>query len=266
MKNLTRTVIFATFLMVGCAAPIKVKNTNRQPLNHYKNLQIFELKSDVIGETNDKVMNKIMTKAIGGILQLGRFKKVSRPEGSELEDKAAATEIVSLQELEDDPSPTATLQIFLTNYNKGNSFARFMFGALAGSGEVKLEMTVVDMKTKQEKLKAETVAKIEGSFASESNVVGPLSKAIVKFVREQFDFDRTYQTVNLTDGRDLFGEIRKVTDDKLYLIDGGTMYIIKRKRIQLITENQTTLTWKQISQRNYPGLNYNRYRDPVRIN
>ncbi|HEX7574061.1 MAG TPA: hypothetical protein VF514_13295, partial [Bacteroidota bacterium] len=57
---------------------------------------------------------------------------------------------------------------------------------LAGSGNVTLELDVVNRSTHQQIMKARTAANISGSFSSASNVVGPLSKAIVNFVDENF--------------------------------------------------------------------------------
>ncbi|MGH7597399.1 MAG: hypothetical protein ACREOI_13685 [bacterium] len=74
----------------------------------------------------------------------------------------------------------------MLKYKKGNSFLRFLFGTLAGGGEVSMELAVVNRATRKEILKAKTTAQIQGSFASENDVIPPLSKAIVKFTKENF--------------------------------------------------------------------------------
>lgn len=265
MKLYTTLLLLFCLFIFGCAAPVKVVNSKRTPLNHYKNLVVLNLQSDVIGETNDDVMNKIMEKTASGILRLNRFTKVVLPKDLIVENKSKKSEVVKLNELKGDANPSAILKITLANFDKGNSFARFMFGALAGTGEVKLEMTVYDMKSTKQVLKAETVSKIQGSFASEHNVVVPLSKAIVDFVKDEFSFDETYQTINMPDGRKFYGIIRKITKDKLYWTDDNTLYIVKRKLIKSVYEEGKKLSWVQLTQRKYSRLNYNRYRKSVTV-
>ncbi len=133
-----------------------------------------------------------MTKSIKGIIALKRFSAIGLSEEVSLagsdEDLAKIRQSVTKpDELGNAvPDRTATLQLTLLKYKKGNGFLRFLFGSLAGGGEVSMELTVANRATRKEILKANTTAKIQGSFASEQDVIPPLSKAIVKFTEENF--------------------------------------------------------------------------------
>jgi hypothetical protein len=179
-------VLCAASTFFFCAAPVTMIKAPRRSLDGYANLEVLELQNDVVGQIDEAILYSIVEKATKGIADLDRFQKIVVPENVDMNDKKYAGIFVSLQEVEDEQPETAVLKTTLVKYDKGNAFLRFLFGFMAGSGKVTLELAVSDMNTGEEIMKAETTAQIAGSFSSERDVVIPLSLAIVKFVKEYF--------------------------------------------------------------------------------
>lgn len=267
MRNYFIVILLLLFLLIfGCAAPITMISTERDSLEHYKYLELTEMQNDVIGEINESVINKILDKSIKGIIKLNRFDKIVVPEKIEINDENILSNIITKSESQNNLPNSAVLKIVLLKYNKGNSFVRFLFGALAGSGEVTCELIVLDKGTNNEVLKAQTTAQISGAFSSESNVIGPISKAIVKFVKEEFTFTGNYLAIILTDdNKKIFGEVKNVKKDKIYLADKKTLYIINKNKILSIQDDNVEVSWEELSQKKYKRINYNRYSDSITI-
>ena len=179
-------VLCAPLTLLFCAAPITTIKAPRRSLDGYANMNIVVPQNDVVGQIDDAIVYSIVEKATKGIADLGRFQKIVVPENVDLADKKYAGIFVSLQDVQGEKEKTTVLKTILVKYDKGNAFLRFLFGFMAGSGKVTLELTVSDMSTGEEIIKAETTAQIAGSFSTEQDVVVPLSLAIVKFVKEYF--------------------------------------------------------------------------------
>jgi hypothetical protein len=144
-----------------------------------------------VGQINQEVVDKIMTKSVQGILDLKRFSVVALSRqvalsGSDQEVQSIRHAVVEPNEWSDPAVERATLKVTLTEYRKGNAALRFFIGFGAGNGKATMEMAVLESATDAEVLRASTTATIGGSLASEKDVIGPLSKAIVKFVKENF--------------------------------------------------------------------------------
>lgn len=172
-------------IFAGCAAPVEIMVPAKEPLTTYRTLEIAAPANDVVGKIDNSVVNDIMQDAVEGILDLKHFSSL-----------IVSTEIGLRKELSDSvsrpgapgdtTSSVAVLGTTIVEYDEGSGFLRFLFGALAGSGKVTLELYVVNRSTHQEIMKARSTATISGAFATASNVVGPLSKAIVNFVEDNF--------------------------------------------------------------------------------
>lgn len=192
-KNILVVILSAVLaLLAGCAAPVVITTPAKEPLENFGRLEIAPMQNQVVGEINQEIVDKIMTRSIKGIVALKRFSAIALSEevalvGSDKDLAAIRQSVVKSDELGNaEADRIATLQITLLKYKKGNGFLRFLFGTLAGGGEVSMELAVANRVTRQEILKANTTAKIQGSFASEKDVIPPLSKAIVKFTKENF--------------------------------------------------------------------------------
>jgi hypothetical protein len=187
MKHLLTIVIFAVgaTLLVGCAAPVQILVPAKEPLSTFRALEIAPPKNDVVGKIDRGLVGEIIDEAVEGLLDLKRFDTLVVAPQIVLKKKLA-DRVGSAGQFADSALPLAILHTTIVEYDEGNAFLRFLFGVLAGSGKVTLELSVVNRATGQEILKARTTAQISGAFASKNNVVGPLAKAIVKFVRENF--------------------------------------------------------------------------------
>jgi hypothetical protein len=191
MKSVS-ILITTLILVLSCAAPIKMEKSSKEPLVQYNQLEILPLENQIVGEINEDVVNKIMSRSIKDIIKINRFSEISVAQGITLVggdgEKVKKSDVVispdSLGLSENDL--VASFQIRLIKYKKGNAFLRFLFGALAGSGEVQLELEVFDKNSGGSVLKATTASKISGAFSSEENVIAPLSRAVVKFVKDNF--------------------------------------------------------------------------------
>ena len=171
--------------IAGCAAPLEIMVPAREPLTPYRTLEIAAPTNDVVGKIDNSVVNDIMQDAVEGILDLKHFSSLIV--SSEIGLRKELSDIVSRPGgLGDSTAAVAVLGTTIVEYDEGSGFLRFLFGSLAGSGKVTLELYVVNRATHQEIMKARTTATISGAFSSASNVVGPLSKAIVNFVEDNF--------------------------------------------------------------------------------
>jgi len=192
-KNALIIALFATLaLLAGCAAPVIITTPAKEPLKDFSRLEIAPMQNQVVGEINQEVVDKIMTKSIKGIIELKRFSTIGVSErvsliGSDKDLAMINQAVIKTDELTNGQADrVAMLQVTLLKYKKGSGFLRFLFGALAGGGEVSMDLTVTNRATQREILKANTTAQITGSYSSEKDVILPLSKAIVKFTKENF--------------------------------------------------------------------------------
>ncbi len=178
--------LFALLLLLsGCAAPVQILTPATQPLSPYKTLEITPLRNDVVGKIDRSVIDDIMQDAVEGILDLRYFDRVIVSDQIPLK-KEISDKVLRPSMFKDSAAAVARLKTTITEFDEGSATLRFFFGALAGSGQVTLELTVADGKTDNLLLKGKTTSKISGAFASASNVVGPLSKAIVNFTEDHF--------------------------------------------------------------------------------
>jgi hypothetical protein len=190
--KITLLFTLTLILILGCAAPIKMEKSSDKPLVQYNQLEILPLDNQIIGEINDNVVNKIMSRSIKDIIEMNRFSAVSisqeitlvGKDGEKVQQSSVVKPVDSLGLAPNDQ--VAVYQIRHTKYKKGNSFLRFLFGAFAGSGEVELELEVFDKRSGNTVLKAITASQIAGAFASENDIISPLSKSIVKFIKDNF--------------------------------------------------------------------------------
>jgi hypothetical protein len=172
-----------------------MEKSSDEPLVQYSQLEILPLENQIVGEINENVVNKIMSRSIKDIIKLNRFSAISVDQeinlvGGDGEKVKQSNVLISSDSLgltENDR--VASFQIRLIKYKKGNAFLRFLFGAFAGTGEVQLELEVFNKDSGDSVLKATTASQISGAFSSEENVIAPLSRAVVKFVKENFTAD-----------------------------------------------------------------------------
>lgn len=172
-------------ILASCAAPVEITVPAKEPLTGFRTLKIAAPQNDVIGQIDAGVVNDIMQDAVEGILDLKHFNTVIVSDSialkQELSDRVSRSDASG-----DSVASVAVITTTIVEYDEGSGFLRFLFGAMAGSGKVTLELSVANESTHQLIMKARTESKISGSLASASNVVGPLSKAIVNFVEDNF--------------------------------------------------------------------------------
>jgi hypothetical protein len=240
-------------------------STERQSLDHYKNLEILELQNDVIGQINEKITTSIMEKSIKGIVKLNRFDKVIVSDKIQIDDADILPKISKSGEIQNDLPESAVFKVTLVEFDKGNAFLRFLFGNMAGSGQVTCEMDILDRGTQKQVLKAQTTAPIAGAFASEDDVIGPISKAMIKFIKEEFTSKMDYVTINLTDDRKIYGQVLKLEKDVILLADKNTLYHIRKNKILSIQDDGVDVTWEQLGQKEYEPINYNKYSKSITI-
>ncbi len=172
----------------GCAAPITTTQSLAAPEYEYSGLIVQPLTNDVIGEINEKVCGKIMTDAAHGILQksIVPYMHVPPEVSAGGGDRAKKVRMASLplDSLEKVAPHIVEVHTRLVSYDKGSATVRFLFGMLAGGGEVVLDIELRDHATGFVVTAGRTKATIQGAFSSEQDVIGPLSKAITKFVKD----------------------------------------------------------------------------------
>jgi hypothetical protein len=252
-------------LFINCAAPITMISSERQSMDHYKNLEIQELQNDVIGQINENITTSIMEQSIKGIVKLNRFEQVIVSDKIQINDADILAKISKSGEIQNDLPESAVFKVTLVEFDKGNAFLRFLFGNMAGTGKVTCEMVVQDKSTGKEVLKAQTTAQIAGSFASEDDVIGPISKALVKFIKEEFASKMDYVTINLTDDRKIYGQVLKLEKDVIHLADKNTLYHIRKNKILSIQDDGVEVTMEQLGQKEYGPINYNKYSKSITI-
>ena len=197
MKNFLQFIVvvsLASSIVSGCAAPIQMITPAQESLKNYKMLEIAEMKSDVIGKTDARVLNSIMEEVVVGILDLKHFDTLIVSDSISLKPKLAA-KVFSPASLNDTTASVALLKSTLVEYEEGSGLLRFLFGAFAGSGKVTLELVVSNKISHKLLMKARTTANITGMFSSVNDVVDPLKRAIVKFVEDYFVKEKKYKPV-----------------------------------------------------------------------
>ncbi|MFC1483832.1 DUF4410 domain-containing protein [Candidatus Neomarinimicrobiota bacterium] len=182
-KTLKFIPIILAVIIVGCAAPVSYVATPAEPLTRYLSLEIDPIQSEVIGQVNQAILDEIMTGAVKDIIATNRFDEIRLVDDRLRKQLSRPVIVDSLSTAGDN---IAVLLPVLLDYNKGNALLRFLFGFMAGAGNVKFELKVLDKTTGLELVRAETAAAIAGAYASEQVVVIPLSKAIAKFVEQSF--------------------------------------------------------------------------------
>lgn len=184
-------LLVAIGALVGCAAPIKTTQSLAAPEYTYAGLIVQPLVNDVVGEINESVCGKIMTDASHGILQKAIVPYMHVPSevlagGGDRAKKVRAASI-AVDSLEKVAPHILEVHTRLISYDKGSATVRFLFGMLAGGGEVVLEIQLKDHSNGYVVTAGTTKATIQGAFSSEKDVIGPLSKAITKFVRDNMN-------------------------------------------------------------------------------
>lgn len=186
MRHIVLLLVLA--VAAGCAAPIKTTQSLAAPDYQYSGLVIQPLQNEVVGEINESVCGKIMTDAAHGILQKSIVPYLHVPPEVSVGggDRAKKVRMASLplDSLEKVAPHIVEVHTRLVSYDKGSATVRFLFGMLAGGGEVILDIELRDHATGFVVTSGRTKATIQGAFASEKDVIGPLSKAITKFVKD----------------------------------------------------------------------------------
>lgn len=186
MRLLALLLVLA--VAAGCAAPITTTQSLTAPEYTYAGLIMQPLNNDVIGEINEAVCGKIMTDASHGILKKMIVPYLHVPTevlaGGGDRARTVREASIPVDSLEKVAPHIIEVHTRLISYDKGSATVRFLFGMLAGGGEVILEIQLKDHANGSVVTAGTTKATIQGAFSSEKDVIGPLSKAITKFVND----------------------------------------------------------------------------------
>jgi hypothetical protein len=185
-KPMQLLLVALSVLMLGCAAPLEMIKAPKQALTPYRYLKVATIQNDVVGTVDTTILDNTLTASIKGILKLKRFDKVVIDDHAVLTDPEVLRAVVRDSSFHPDSGSVAILRTTLTSYDEGSGALRFFIGFGAGSGNVGLDLTVLDRSTNEEIMKAKTEATISGSFSSVKDSVEPLAKAIVNFIKDNF--------------------------------------------------------------------------------
>ncbi len=179
------SAVIVLLFLAGCAAPVQIMSPATESLTPYRSIEILPPQNDVVGQIDKSVVNSIMEDAVEGILDLKYFDNIIVSDEIGLK-KELSDKVLRPGMLKDTTVNVALLKTTIAEYDEGSATLRFFFGSFAGSGQVTLELAVYKKTDKSQLIKAKTTAKISGAFSSADNVVGPLSKAIVNFTKDNF--------------------------------------------------------------------------------
>ena len=175
----------------GCASQIKrVAENPNLDRSTYDGLIVYPLNNGIQNRLPWETADKVMIDATHGIVKKEMFrylhvwpKLLEGATGNHAERLREAS--MPMDSVDAHAVGIAELNVTLLEFEPGSPFRHSVYGMYVGGGHVSLQIDMVDHRTREKLASGVTSANITGSFASEKDVVGPLSKAITKFVKDR---------------------------------------------------------------------------------